>query len=625
MNYRSSLLALALCLGLTTQAQVLPPEKLLPADTLAVFTMPDYAKVTEAAKSNPFLQFLGDPAMKAFTDKFKTKFTEEIIGPMEKELGIKVADYTDLARGQVTVAVVQNGWQGKSDVEPALIIMVDSKDQSEKLKQILTDLKKKWVDGGKTLKTEKIQEFEFTTIVIDPKPATKTDDEEEDGEDAPAPKKQEFTIGQANSLLILSDKPKVIEKILIKQSGGLVPTLSEQAIYEKDHQAMFRSALSYGWINAAALVDVLNKVLAAEAANAEPNPMGLTPDKIVSALGINELKSIAFQVTDSPEGSLSQMFIGVPESKRKGLFQLLNLEAKDSAPPAFVGADVVRFNRWRLDGQKLWAAIENIVKDINPQLNMMLQMTTDSLGKDKDPNFDFKKSFIGNLGDDVITLVKSPRGKTLEELNSPPQLVLVGSPNPGELIQGVKAAMGLMPSESGLQEREFLGKKIYSLPLPSAGGAQAMNIAAGNGYVGFSADAAFLEEFLRSGENPAKPLRETAGLAEAAEKVGGMNSGLFGYENAAETMRVVMEVLKQDGDRLTEMFNQQAGLGDEDEEEETDGAEKKNNLKDWADFALLPSYDQIAKYFHIGVFATSSTSDGLSLKYYAPMPPQLKK
>ena len=43
---------------------------------------------------------------------------------------------------------------------------------------------------------------------------------------------------------------------------------------------------------------------------------------------------------------------------------------------------------------------------------------------------------------------------------------------------------------------------------------------------------------------PDTGLTGDAGLADAAQKVGGMGTGLFGYENASETMRVTLEALK---------------------------------------------------------------------------------
>ena len=57
-----------------------------------------------------------------------------------------------------------------------------------------------------------------------------------------------------------------------------------------------------------------------------------------------------------------------------------------------------------------------------------------------------------------------------------------------------------------------------------------------------------IEEYLRSAESHAKPLRETTGLADAIWHVGGAGNGLFGYENQRELMRVFFTTLKNNPD-----------------------------------------------------------------------------
>ena len=101
-------------------AAVPSAEKILPADTLAFLTVPDWSKAGTNFASSAVGQFWADPAMKAFKDKFLEKFNTDTIQPLEKELGFKFADYLGLAEGQFTLAVTQNGWDGKSAFEVLL-------------------------------------------------------------------------------------------------------------------------------------------------------------------------------------------------------------------------------------------------------------------------------------------------------------------------------------------------------------------------------------------------------------------------------------------------------------------------------------------------------------------------
>jgi hypothetical protein len=114
-----------------------------------------------------------------------------------------------------------------------------------------------------------------------------------------------------------------------------------------------------------------------------------------------------------------------------------------------------------------------------------------------------------------------------------------------------------------------------------------------------------LEEYLRSADGKLKPLRETPGIADAASHVGGTSGGLFSYENQRETMRAAFKLMKLSaaGDSAMKMF--------------------PPAFRDWADFSLLPDYDAVSKYFYLSVFGGSANADGLTLKVYAPRPPQL--
>jgi hypothetical protein len=189
-------------------------------------------------------------------------------------------------------------------------------------------------------------------------------------------------------------------------------------------------------------------------------------------------------------------------------------------------------------------------------------------------------------------------------------------------------------STAPIKEREFLGKKIYSISMappntaalqgdddkedkaPPAAGGSSLSFCASAGYVAFSTEGGMIEEFLRSAENPPKPLRATAGLAEATQKVGGMENGLFTYENQGESLRLTAEALKNDPEAFhRSMFFSLSG-GDE---------EGQGAFKRLFDLKLLPSYERVAKYFGLALISGATTADGYVIKAYNPMPSGLKK
>lgn len=635
----STLLALLAAAVVGRAAAVPPADQLLPADTLAVLSVPDWAKLDAARKESPFIQIWNDESMRPFREKLLTKLTNEVLAPIEQQLGVKLADYADLLQGQFTAAITQNGWKGSVDPLPGLVVLLDAKDKGELLKKNLADVKKRLTDAGKTIRTDKIRDVEFTTLVINLDELTKgmadggnagTDAKPKEGADAkPAADAKpgstlELHFGQVDSLLLVGTSTKDLEKILARLAGSGAGFLAEVPAFETDAREFFRDTLTYGWIHFAPLAEILGKIQLPGGAGG--NPMMPQMDKLLETLGVNGLRTLAFNEHATPEGLSASLFLGSPEDKRKGLLRLLATQTKDAAPPAFVPADSVQFSRWRGDGQQFWNTIETMANDLAPGMLGFVIAQLEAAMREKDPAFDFKKNLVGNLGDDFISYQKAPRGDTLEDLSAPPAISLLASANPEQLMQGVRATLVLLPppfNASALKEREFLGRKIYSLPLPAMptgaddkAAERKLNFAVNGGYLAISADAGMIEEYLRSSETKPKPLAETPGLADASQKVGGMGTGLFGFQNDAENMRVMIEVLRKNPDLFATAlaFSPLAPKG----------GQPDKVVKEWVDFSLLPPFEKVAKYFGITVYAGHVSKTGYTLKVFTPKPPGSK-
>jgi hypothetical protein len=562
---------------------------------------------------------------------------------LERELGIKFDSYTELLQGQLTFAVTQNGWQGEDDQSPGLLLLVDSKEKSSQLKKNLADLRKKWVDAGKNLKTEKVRDIDFTVLLLSSNDVPKTlrklfpksDKVEELGDEKDAKKeaaKDELVIGQVESLLILGNSIKAVEKVVSRLTGGSVPPLADQALYQANHVALFRNSPFYVWVNAKAFIDLLLKEASQKKENPDaPNPFDFKPDKVITALGLSSLKTVALTFPDSNDGAMFQVFVGAPESSRQGLLKILAGEPKETMPPPFVPADAVKFQRWRIDGQKAWATIEKILTDISPQMIGGVNFLIDSannMAKEKEPGFDIRKNLLANLGDDIISYEKASRGKTVAEWASPPSMYLLGSPNPEQFAGALKSILVFIAQQTGTapEEREFLGRKIYSVRLGAmamgmTGGANSaastLHYAASGSYIALSTDVALVEEYLRSSEAQGKTLRETPGLAEAAQRVTGPGTCLFGYQNETETMKSLVEVLRKESGGTNSssslaLATSSLGLASQ-------------AFKDWLDFSLLPPFEKIAKYFSISVYGGAATTEGLSFKMFEPVPQGLRR
>ena len=627
---RLILLAALFAFTNSIRAAILPAENLLPSDTLFLLTAPDCAALRSALHQSPQWMMWNDPAMKPFHDNFVSKWHESFVAPLERDLGVKLADFADLPQGQFTFAVTQNGWDGTDGGKsPGILLLLDAKDKSDLLKTSLAALQKKWSDAGRPVQTETVRgiTFSIVTLASNDMPASlaalipQQQPVQELGKKTEPVKPGQIVFGQFESLLIVGNSIEAVAPVAAHLTGGAIPALSDNAVFAADQLSQFRdSPLYYGWFNAKTFFNVLLHVPPPQPNPYAPNPMPQIPwDKVLAASGVMGLKSASFTYRESHDGSQVDFFLSAPESGRAGIFSILAAAPKSSGPPPFVPADAVKFWRWRVDGQKSWAGLQTMLADISPaalnSLNSVIGIYN-STARRKDPDFDFNKNFIGNLGDDFISYQKMPAGKTPANLNNAPSLFLFAASNPEQALLAVNslASMGSAGRKQQPKPRDFLGKKIYSSPLPSnptsGAAARAIYCAASDGYVAVTTDSPILENFLRNVSNPGRPLNATPGLVDAAQHVGGAGGGLFGYQNQRETMRSTFEGLK----------NIPANPA-------AKALESKSNLFSLlyksANFSLLPDYDKVSKYFYFSVFGGSTTADGLSFKFFAPRPPGL--
>lgn len=556
--------------------------------------------------------------MRVTREKFNARLTNEVTGRLEKDLKIKLSDYTELARGQITFALTKPAEEGKNQ---GFLLMIDSKDKSDVLKTRLGELQKKWTEAGRQIKTEKIRDvefnsYQFTQASLQGFARGLMADGDAVVEDAEAAtNKFLLFVGQSASMLIVGTQIRDLEKVLARQAGGAVPSLAEVPSFQANHNQLFRDATGYAWLDVKPIYEMMIKPPADDQRAAPPGGIGnLRAQKVLPALGLGELKSIAMKVAIQPEGFDSQLMLTVPEAARHGLMKILAPPAKDASPPAFVPADVAEFSRVRIDFQQAWASFEGVLMKVDPSIAGLVQLMLGAAGKDKDPDFDLKKSLVESVGDDFIRYVKAT--KPFER----PSLNLIGARNPEQFLNGLKMLLRMLPEPIGtstLKEREFLGRKIFSLAMPQAPGAQPatgeLHMTTSGGYVAISSSSPILEEYLRSGDAPPKPLRDLPGFADVAQKAGGMNTGWLSFENQVESARVMIEEQKTQKEPAPSSALSLNPLGDE-----------SKKLQEWIDFASLPPFDQISKYFFHSVMTVSSTPEGILYKMATPTPPGLK-
>jgi hypothetical protein len=628
--------------GPASQISTVPaPEKLLPNDTLVLITAPDIHQLKRVLARAPQGQLWHDEAMKPFREKFLAKWDEQLLKPLSRDLGVSVEAYAALPQGQVTFAITQNGWQGRDNQPLGMLLLVDVQSKETELKTNLAELRKKWTESGKGLRVEKIRDLEFTILPMGSNKVPRllqqffphTMPFEELGSENRTPAKatrNEIVIGQAGPLLIVANSTPAVEQLLMRLQGGIAPALADTAAYSAN-RGLFRDSPFYVWVNTQTISDVLGRRAAERPASTAPAPVDdLRGDKFMLASGLMGLRTAALALQPASEGLQMELFLRAPEASRQGLLKILATSTKDWNPPPFVPGDAARFQRWRMDGQQACRLLQQVLANSSPQsLNGLKAIidTAHDAAKLNTPGYDLRTTLLANLGDDWINYEKAPRGNSAEEIDNPPSLWLIGSPNPEQLAGCLKWLLVVLSDTPA--EREFLGRKIYSVPQPPlpllvsessrSGPPRTLYYTATSGYVALTTDVSLLEEYLRSPESLARPLRETAGLAEAAQHVAGPGTSLFGFVNQAQTDKATIEALRGNpaGTNSVALLGPLPAL--------LGLAAPEKNVEDWMDFSLLPPFEAIAKYFHFRVYGGTATAEGLSFRFFSPTPPELRK
>lgn len=614
------LLVLLLSTAAGARAAVPAPEQLLPPDTLAVLTVPDWEVAARQSALQPAVQLLDDPSMRTLVERVKEKIAGGLTVTTDSGRKVGLPKLTDHLKGQLTLAVTRNGLKPGQPGEPGIVILLDARDRGDALRKEMDGFLKQLADAGEKIKPEPVQGVEFQTLFFK---SARTDD---DGEK----KEGKLLIGQSGSLLMLGNGVAVLDAVMARLKGGSAATLGEQALYQKNHARFFRNSIFHGWVNVRALMDLVTGQLDKPAGEGAQGLFNLRPDRVIEALGLNSLTTLAFNTDARGDGTQMEFFVGAPADARKGIVKLLAPAAKPAGPLPFVGAEVVRFNRWRISGEQVFNSLEQMLTEAVPPVGGMISLMLDNAGKDKNPNFDLRRQLIGNLGDDLITIEKAPRGDTLADFEKTPSLFLVSSGNPDTLLDAVRTAMSGMSGSRGTEE-DFLGQVIVSLPvmpmlplgmpagqLPQLG---KLHLASSRGYVAFSSDRAMVEEFLRGGPGKDQSLPGVGGLNAAAERVGGFNTGWFGYENPREIVRILLRALARNPDLWTQLVDSKLP--------KAGGAAAVTApafFKELAEFVkLLPPFEAVEKYLHYSVYSASAEADGISFKVYAPVPPAGRK
>lgn len=611
-RFRLTLLLIALtrlCL-----ADLAPPQELLPAETLAVLSVPDVASARAAGKASNLGRLWQDPAMGPFREKFEASLRQKWAAVIQRESGLDPLELFDATRGQATLA-----WFPSAPVEPGAddpglqwLMILDARDASNTVARVLGAARARLATNSAAApKSWRSGDLQFTSVTLDLQPAVSgkpsgAATEALEDEDL----RWEVCFGQVGSAFVAGPSWAVISNALprLSATNGTTGLLAKPS-FARAWNATLKDRIAWSFIDVTTIYQRLSPRL--EGVFGMLSLLGADPAKVVPSTGLASIKALAVGLQMTPEGGRTDLFIEAPAAERAGLTRLMEILPLEAGLLEGVPEEVASFHRWRIDGPAGWKALEASLQRISTNLAQLARITVESAGQVFEPDFNIQRDLVGALGSDFVTITLPAKGTNLIQLSQPGTIQMVGSPDPARLVAGWKALEALVHMKAGAlefsQRTGSGGRKIVVATVVGKSGPEnAFQLTASSNHVVIASDAAAMDAYLSA---VPRGVPVIPGLPEAVTGAGGGQRGLLGFSQPRVAMRATWESL-----RSSESLAGVMPPG-------TTSLETVQQVESWADFKSLPPFESIARYWTIQVVTGATDAEGFRFRWFSPKAP----
>ena len=200
---------------------------------------------------------------------------------------------------------------------------------------------------------------------------------------------------------------------------------------------------------------------------APANPLGVTPEGVLKALGIDALQTLGFSLRMGTEAT--ELNGSLTYRENRGLVRVLAYGSAAGSRPDFVSARWPMVSAGRFSFAEAYAGVEEILKAASPGMDSFVQGWIQSLNQQL--GLDLKRDLIGSLGDVVVSAQavdeSVPAGEipTPEQLNQFVAFSLVNRPAFENAVEALKGLGGPGLGQS-FGKREYLGETIQTFQPP---------------------------------------------------------------------------------------------------------------------------------------------------------------
>lgn len=433
--------------------------EILSEDTAAILHVRSVPDLRVQWAHNPLAKTWAEPEVQAFFAPAIEDFQEENAGGLAElirsETGLSPEELLDLIPGELAVAILDLRalLDEEEDQELPILMLADLGDDSTEMEALLERL----VDEDETVTEE---EFQGETLRL-----VESMGEEEDG---PIPSVVWAIV--ENRLFLGAAKVAVQEAIANQKRGGAdEPLASAPGFAEIYHD--YPAAQGAMYLNLGVVVPLVTEFLEEEnsavAEDGQPSAMasmGITPESLVAALGLDQMTS-AYAVAELSERT-SIFCTGVKWNEEPNLMRVFAYGEPPAPKPSFIPDTWVSVSSGRFSITKGYHALKELLGDLNPGLVAMLDGQIAQMNQGL--GIDIERDLIGNFGDEIIQGESLVGSRAESNPLTPTDQFFAASIHDQETAgRMIDAAMAMAPGMAQMiTSREYLGETIFTFDPP---------------------------------------------------------------------------------------------------------------------------------------------------------------
>jgi hypothetical protein len=449
----------------------LPLANLVDDQTLLALSVSDVPALLRGWDVSPLAASWSDPQIVKFLAPLREQMqVDQWDADTQAATGLSVRELLGLVEGEVLFALPSFDFsQANSSSVPAFLLALEVGARGSKIEKILADAAEK-----RGLK-EETETFAGVRVHVRPLSAPRDADADDAGAsttETRAPRTLAWALVEG-VWLISTTKERVFAAIDAVQQGGLSASLGASERFQRTRQRV-GPAQALAYLNLPAIYPLVQEAVVASKAKSagKPNPLGLDPEVVLKALGLDVLGEAYAAVALEP--TQARLDTGLAYTEERGVMRLVAYQPGPTSQPDWVPAKWPNVSTARFSVPKAYAGLEALVNAVSPMLFGMAQGQMRSF--DKKLGVDLRRDLIGSLGDDLVTAYALPPGQdagTVPAWTQMDQLIAVSLVNEEAFLRSVNALKALAgPAADQLfTQRDYLGNTLYTLNVPTAPGA----------------------------------------------------------------------------------------------------------------------------------------------------------